>query len=72
MDIRKNVGKADRVVRFVFATVLTGLLVTHTIAAGVRELLGWVAVVVLLITALDETCPAYLLFGINTRKKENA
>jgi hypothetical protein len=71
MDIRKNVGGADRIVRFVAAAVLIGLLVTHSIAAGGKELLGWVIVAVLLITALDETCPVYILFGINTRRKRD-
>lgn len=71
MEIRKNVGGVDRVIRFVLAAVLIGLLVTHTIAAGGKELLGWAAVAILLITGLDETCPAYILFGINTRRKRD-
>lgn len=69
MSIRKNVGGIDRVIRFVLAAGMIGLLVTHRITAGGKELLGWAAVAVLLITALDETCPAYILFGLNTRKR---
>ena len=72
MDIRKNVGGVDRVIRFVLAAGLISLLVTHVIGSGGKAILGWVFVAVLLITALDETCPAYILFGINTRKQKAA
>lgn len=69
MNIRKNVGVTDRVIRFLTATILITLLVTHRVPAGGRELLGWTAVAILLITALDETCPIYILLGMNTRRK---
>jgi hypothetical protein len=70
MDIRKNIGGADRAIRFVLAAGLIGLLVTHVLGTGGKEILGWAAVAVLLITALDQTSPAYILFGINTRKRK--
>jgi|GEM_PF-2395757 len=71
MNIRKNIGAADRVIRFLAAIMLVILLVSHTIPAGGRELLGWTAVAILVITALDETCPIYILLGMNTRRKKH-
>lgn len=69
MNIRKNVGGTDRVIRFLAAIILITLLVSHKVPDGGRELLGWTAVAILVITALDETCPIYILLGMNTRRK---
>ena len=70
--MRKNVGTADRVIRFISAGVLIGFLVTHAIENGRMVFLGWVGVAILVITALDQTCPLYLILGISTKRKDKA
>ena len=69
--MRKNIGTADRIIRFLITVLLVGLLVTHSITGSGGVFFGWTLVAVLLITALDETCPLYILLGISTRRKTN-
>lgn len=63
-----NVGKTDRVVRLILATLLAVLW-----AMGAVQ--GWLGIVflvvaaILLLTAVVGTCPLYSLFGISTVQK---
>jgi type IV secretory pathway TrbD component len=60
--MKTNVGGADRVIR-----IMAGLAI---IAAGVVYKSWWGAIgVIPLGTALVGWCPAYLPFGVTTRKK---
>ena len=58
----KNVGTIDRVVRVIVGLALLSLLFVLEGAARWFGLVG----VVLLLTALAGSCPAYSLFGIRT------
>jgi len=65
----KNMGIADRVVRVLLAIVVGILYVTGTISGTVALILGIVAVVFLLTSAIS-FCPAYLPFKISTVRKK--
>ena len=58
-----NVGKKDKIIRFILGVVAIGL--------GVYFQSWWGAIgVVLILTSLLKWCPAYLPFGIKTCGKE--
>lgn len=58
-----NVGKTDRILRFIAGLIIIGL--------GVYFKSWWGAVgIIPLATATFRWCPAYLPFGISTVKKE--
>jgi len=62
--MKQNVGSADKIVRW-----LLGLII---IACGIYFKSWWGIIGILLIlTALIGFCPAYLPFGISTRKGKN-
>ena len=63
---RTNVGGIDRVLRIVIGLVLIVLAAMGTI--GVWGYIG----VVLLLTGLVRTCPAYGLLGVNTCQMKSA
>jgi hypothetical protein len=65
--MNKNMGTADRVIRFVIALVVAGLYYTHRISGTVAIILGIVAVA-FFATSLLGWCPSYLPFGLSTRK----
>ena len=62
MNIKSNVGGADKIARIVVGALLILLALTGTIGAG-----GWIGVLPLA-TGLFNFCPAYSLIGINTCK----
>ena len=62
-----NMGRTDRTLRLVAAAVLVALVLFVTDGA-LDWVLGVVAVV-LVVTSFVGTCPAYLPFGIDTRRR---
>ena len=62
MNIKSNVGGADKIARIVIGALLIGLALTGVIGAW-----GWIGVLPLA-TGLINFCPAYSIFGINTCK----
>jgi Protein of unknown function (DUF2892) len=58
-----NVGNLDRLVR-----VCVGIVLIAMVFVGPKTPWGWV-VIIPLFTGLVRWCPAYLPFGISTRKK---
>ncbi|MGF1541207.1 MAG: DUF2892 domain-containing protein [Pleurocapsa sp.] len=64
-----NVGRVDRIVRILLASVLAyfGLLIYNGSALGIGLT---IAAAVLAISALAGSCLLYGLFGINTRKPQ--
>lgn len=62
MDMKSNVGGADKIARIVIGALLIGLAL-----AGVIGAWGWIGVLPLA-TGLFNFCPAYRLLGINTCK----
>lgn len=64
----KNMGSFDRTLRIVAALVVAGLYFTGRIS-GTLAIVLMVFAVVFLLTSFVGTCPAYLPFGLSTRKK---
>jgi len=65
--MKKNMGKADRLIRTIVALVIGFLLFNGTISGTLGTVLAVVAIV-FLVTSLISWCPAYLPFGISTDK----
>jgi uncharacterized membrane protein len=66
--MKKNMGTIDRVVRTIAALVLGILIYTGTLSGTLGTILGIVAIVFLLTSALS-FCPAYLPLKISTLAK---
>lgn len=64
----KNVGSADRIIRFVLALVFVGLIVTGTVSGWLAIVLGILAAV-FVVTAAIGFCPLYAPFHLSTRKE---
>jgi Inner membrane protein YgaP-like, transmembrane domain len=65
----KNMGTADRTVRVIVAVAIGILLLAGTLTGTAAWILGILAVVFLLTSAVS-VCPLYMPFKISTRKKE--
>lgn len=63
----KNMGTIDRTLRFAVAVLIAVLYFADVISGTVALVLGIIAVVFLL-TSFVGTCPAYLPFGLSTRR----
>jgi hypothetical protein len=57
---KTNVGSLDRVLR-----IVVGLILIALVFVGPQTPWGWIGLV-LLLTGLLRTCPAYSLLGVNT------
>ena len=64
----KNMGTIDRVIRLAAVAAVIGAYGLGLIGGTLALVLGAVAVVVLL-TSLTATCPAYMPFGLSTRPR---
>lgn len=67
--MKKNMGAIDRIVRTVVALLIGVLYFTGQITGTAAIILGIIAVT-FLATSFFSRCPAYLPFGISTRKEE--
>ena len=63
----RNMGTVDRTIRFVSALAITILYLTRSITGTLAIVLGLVALL-FLVTSLVGYCPAYVPFGLSTRK----
>lgn len=66
--MKKNMGIADKAIRFILAIIVGVLYYTNVINGTLAIVLGLLAVVFIL-TSFMSFCPLYLPFGIDTRKK---
>jgi len=66
--MKKNMGNADRLIRFVLAIVVAVLYFTNQITGTAALILGILAVIFLLTSAVG-FCPLYVPFKISTKKK---
>jgi hypothetical protein len=64
--MKKNVGKADRLLRVALAIVIGSLYLSGQIAGIAAMLLG-IGAIVFAITGFAGFCPLYRVFGISTR-----
>jgi ABC-type Co2+ transport system permease subunit len=67
--MKKNMGTADRMIRVIVALVIVVLLVTKTLTGTLALILGILAAVFLLTSAIG-FCPLYVLLGISTCGKK--
>ena len=67
--MKKNMGTLDRIVRTTVVVIIVVLYFTGQISGTLAIVLGIVAIAFLL-TSIIGWCPAYLPFGISTRKRE--
>lgn len=63
----KNMGSLDKTVRLIAAVVLIALAATGTIS-GFFAIAAYVVAAIFVVTSMVSVCPAYLPFGISTRK----
>jgi hypothetical protein len=63
----KNMGTVDRTIRTLLALTVGVLYLTGTISGTVAIVLGLVALL-FSVTSLVGWCPAYMPFGLSTRK----
>lgn len=64
----KNMGTLDRVIRLAAVAAVIGAYGLGLISGTLALILGAFAVV-LLLTSLTATCPAYMPFGLSTRPR---
>lgn len=58
---KSNTGKVDRIIR-----VIVGALLVGNVFTGLQTPIGWIGLI-LIVTGIFGTCPAYSLLGINTK-----
>ncbi|MDG1572214.1 DUF2892 domain-containing protein [Robiginitalea sp. M366] len=63
--MKKNMGMADRVIRFIVAAIFAVLYFTGTVT-GTPGIILLVLAGVFLLTSFVSFCPLYAPFGINT------
>ncbi len=68
MKLEKNLGTADRLVRFIFAAVIIILFfvgaISGPLAGGLLSLS-----VILMLTVVFSFCPVFRVFGIDSREE---
>ncbi len=67
--MKKNMGTADKLLRVLVAAVIIILYATGLISGTLAIILGILAVVFLITSAVG-FCPLYTLFKINTKKED--
>lgn len=65
--MRKNMGSIDRGVRVALALLVLVLYLTGVLSGTAALVLGTIAVI-FAVTGFVGTCPAYLPFGLSTRR----
>jgi len=68
--MKKNMGSADRIIRFIIAAVIAILFFTNVIT-GTLGLILLIVAGVFLLTSFISICPAYMPFGIRTCKDKS-
>lgn len=66
--MKKNMGNADRVVRFIVAAIIAALFFTNVIT-GTLGIVLLVLAGVFVLTSLVSFCPLYAPFGLSTCPK---
>jgi hypothetical protein len=67
--MKKNMGTIDITIRLLIAALVLVLYFTHVIS-GTLAIILLIVAALLILTSLFGICPAYLPFGISTRKKK--
>jgi len=69
--MKKNMGTADRVIRFIIAAVIGVLYYTGTIS-GTLGIVLLVLAAVFVLTSFISFCPLYAPFGLSTCPNKNS
>jgi hypothetical protein len=69
MQMKKNMGTVDKVIRILVAVVVVILYFTNVIS-GTLAIILLALSAVFVVTSIVSICPLYLPFGFSTRKKE--
>lgn len=68
MNIRRNIGLVDRLIRVVLAVAVAVLIIAGQLGGAAAVVLGILAGIFLL-TSVVGVCPLYLPFGLSTRSR---
>ena len=68
MELNKNMGTVDRIVRIALALVLFGLIVTGTVSGVLAIIMGVVAAI-FAVTSVVSFCPIYFVTKLSTRSE---
>ena len=68
MNLNKNMGTLDRIVRLVLAVAVAVLYFTGNLSGLAAIILGILAVI-FVVTSLVGFCPLYVPFKVSTRKQ---
>ncbi len=63
--MKKNMGNADKIIRFVLAAIIAVLYFTGTVT-GTLNIVLLIVAGVFVVTSLVNFCPLYTLFGLKT------
>jgi len=66
--MKKNMGYADKMIRFILAIAIAVLFFTKIIS-GITALFLIIFAGIFVLTSLMSFCPLYTILGISTRKK---
>jgi len=69
--MKKNMGRVDRVIRVLIAVIFLILYFIHVIS-GTMAVILLILAGAFVVTSLLGFCPVYWLFGLSTRKIEEA
>ncbi|TYB31122.1 MAG: DUF2892 domain-containing protein [Candidatus Mcinerneyibacterium aminivorans] len=67
--MRKNMGKIDKIIRFILAVVVIILIIFNQITNTAAVILGILAIIFIL-TSFTGVCPLYIPLKINTKKED--
>ena len=65
--MKRNMGMADRVIRFIIGVI--ALVVPFLVGSTALQIVLWVVAALMLVTSYIGISPAYRLFHISTNKK---
>lgn len=68
--MKKNMGSADRIIRFILAAIFIGLYFTNTVT-GIWGIVLLVLAGVFILTSFISFCPLYAPFGLSTCPNRN-
>lgn len=67
--MKTNMGGLDRTLRLAAAAVIAVLLILHAVKGALAVVLAVLAAI-FVITTLVGVCPAYVPFGLSTKKRD--
>jgi hypothetical protein len=68
--MKRNMGRADIIIRLAVAAAIAVLYFTHIITGVTAMVLGVVAII-FAVTSFVNFCPLYTLLGISTKKQDH-